>query len=212
MKEKKHSNYEMDRLDEELQNLPDERTYQPQKRQSGQRSEGQKKGEGPRENNRKKSVQEKPVREKPLSERRARKEQKAREKEEAKKKKMTNKEFARVTYMFVTLFLVMIGYMVYFNVVKSKEVINSPYNVRQEEAKKKKMTNKEFARVTYMFVTLFLVMIGYMVYFNVVKSKEVINSPYNVRQDLLAKRVVRGKILDCNGAVSYTHLTLPTKA
>ena len=150
MKEKKHSNYEMDRLDEELQNLPDERTYQPQKRQSGQRSEGQKKGEGPRENNRKKSVQEKPVREKPLSERRARKEQKAREKEEAKKKKMTNKEFARVTYMFVTLFLVMIGYMVYFNVVKSKEVINSPYNVRQ---------------------------------------------------DLLAKRVVRGKILDCNGEV-----------
>ena len=63
------------------------------------------------------------------------------------------------------------------------------------------MTNKEFARVTYMFVTLFLVMIGYMVYFNVVKSKEVINSPYNVRQDLLAKRVVRGKILDCNGEV-----------
>lgn len=52
-----------------------------------------------------------------------------------------------------------------------------------------------------MFVTLFLVMIGYMVYFNVVKSKEVINSPYNVRQDLLAKRVVRGKILDCNGEV-----------
>jgi len=72
---------------------------------------------------------------------------------------------------------------------------------KKREAKKKRMTNKEFARVTYMFVTLFLVMIGYLVYFNVVKSKDVINSPYNVRQDLLAKRVIRGKILDKDGEV-----------
>lgn len=55
--------------------------------------------------------------------------------------------------------------------------------------------------MTYLFVTLFLVMIGYLVYFNVVKSKEVINSPYNIRQDLLAERVVRGKILDSKGEV-----------
>lgn len=76
-------------------------------------------------------------------------------------------------------------------------------STRQErrEAKKHKNVNKEFARVTYMFVTLFLVMIGYLVYFNVVKSKEVINSPYNVRQDLLADRVVRGKIVDNKGEV-----------
>lgn len=50
-------------------------------------------------------------------------------------------------------------------------------------------------------MTLFLVMIGYLIYFNVVKSKEVINSPYNVRQDLLAKRVIRGQILDSEGEV-----------
>ena len=56
-------------------------------------------------------------------------------------------------------------------------------------------------RVTYLFVTLFLVMIGYLVYFNVVKSKDIINSPYNVRQDLMAGRVVRGKILDSTGNV-----------
>lgn len=56
-------------------------------------------------------------------------------------------------------------------------------------------------RVTYLFVTLFLVMIGYLVYFNVFKSKDIINSPYNVRQDLMAKRVVRGKILDNAGNV-----------
>lgn len=48
------------------------------------------------------------------------------------------------------------------------------------------MTNKELTRVTYIFVTLFLVLMGYLVYFNVVKSKEVVNSTYNIRQDLLA--------------------------
>ena len=53
----------------------------------------------------------------------------------------------------------------------------------------------------YFFVTLFLVMMGYLVYFNVVRSKEIINSPYNVRMDSLSDRVVRGSILDKNGEV-----------
>ncbi len=44
-------------------------------------------------------------------------------------------------------------------------------------------------------------MMGYMVYFNVVRSKDIINSPYNVRLDSMADRVVRGKILDRNGTV-----------
>ena len=66
---------------------------------------------------------------------------------------------------------------------------------------KKKASNKEFARVTYFFVALFLTMMGYIVYFNVVRSKEIINSPYNVRLDSMADRVVRGKILDSEGEV-----------
>lgn len=32
--------------------------------------------------------------------------------------------------------------------------------------KEKQMTNKELTRVTYIFVTLFLVLMGYLVYFN----------------------------------------------
>lgn len=50
-------------------------------------------------------------------------------------------------------------------------------------------------------MALFLVMIGYLVYFNVVRSKDIINSPYNVRLDYMAERVVRGKILDKDGNV-----------
>lgn len=52
-----------------------------------------------------------------------------------------------------------------------------------------------------MFVTLFLVLMGYIVYFNMVKSKDIINSPYNARQDSMAERVVRGNIVDKDGEV-----------
>lgn len=44
-------------------------------------------------------------------------------------------------------------------------------------------------------------MIGYLVYFNVFRSKEIINSPYNVRLDSMADRVVRGEIQDKDGNV-----------
>ncbi len=44
-------------------------------------------------------------------------------------------------------------------------------------------------------------MMGYLIYFNVFKSKDIINSPYNVRLDSMADRVVRGKILDKDGNV-----------
>lgn len=70
-----------------------------------------------------------------------------------------------------------------------------------EEQRKKKSGNREFVRVTYLFVGLFLCLMGYLVYFNLIKSKDIINSPYNVRLDSMADRVVRGKILDRNGKV-----------
>lgn len=44
-------------------------------------------------------------------------------------------------------------------------------------------------------------MMGYLVYFNVFRSKEIINSGYNVRLDSMADRVIRGKILDKDGNV-----------
>ena len=56
-------------------------------------------------------------------------------------------------------------------------------------------------RVTYFFVGLFLVLMGYLVYFNVFKSKDIINSPYNVRLDSMSERVLRGKIVDKYGNV-----------
>ncbi|MEG0590667.1 MAG: penicillin-binding protein 2, partial [Lachnospiraceae bacterium] len=76
------------------------------------------------------------------------------------------------------------------------------YNVKKGKRKKKRSTNKEFVRVTYAFVGLFLLMMGYLVYFNLFRSQEMISSPYNYkRQDIYASRVVRGKILDAGGNV-----------
>ncbi|MDD3360988.1 MAG: penicillin-binding transpeptidase domain-containing protein [Hespellia sp.] len=42
---------------------------------------------------------------------------------------------------------------------------------------------------------------SYIVYFNVVKGKEIVNSPYNTRQDSFADRVVRGHIVDASGNI-----------
>lgn len=90
------------------------------------------------------------------------------------------------------------------SVERRRKPIEEPKRQEAEQGKKKRRkrtSNNEFARVTYMFVTLFMFLIGYLIYFNIVESKDVINSPYNVRQDLLADRVVRGKILSNNGEV-----------
>ncbi len=71
----------------------------------------------------------------------------------------------------------------------------------KQKAKAKRARNKEFARVTYIFVALFLVLMGYITYFQVARSRDIIRSPYNARQDSYADRVVRGKILDKEGNV-----------
>lgn len=50
-------------------------------------------------------------------------------------------------------------------------------------------------------MALFLVLMGYIAYFQVEKSADIIRSPYNARQDSNADRVTRGKIVDRNGNV-----------
>lgn len=84
---------------------------------------------------------------------------------------------------------------------KRKKTTERKEPMKSNGRKGKKPRNKEFARITYMFVGLFLVLMGYIVYFNVAEAKTIINSPYNRRQDIFADRVVRGKILDKDGEV-----------
>lgn len=44
-------------------------------------------------------------------------------------------------------------------------------------------------------------MMGYISYFNIAESRDIIRNPHNARQDSFADRVVRGKILDRNGKI-----------
>lgn len=67
--------------------------------------------------------------------------------------------------------------------------------------------NQQIMVVTYVFVLLFVAIIGYMVYFMVVQSKDVINNSYNQRQNLLAERTVRGKIVTEDGDVLAQTIT-----
>ncbi|MDD3404534.1 MAG: penicillin-binding protein 2, partial [Hespellia sp.] len=50
-------------------------------------------------------------------------------------------------------------------------------------------------------MALFLGMMAYIVYFNVVEGREIVNSPYNTRQDSFADRVLRGSIVDADGNI-----------
>lgn len=48
---------------------------------------------------------------------------------------------------------------------------------------------------------IFVSLIGYLVYFDAIKSEDFINSPYNTRQDTFSDRVVRGSIQSSDGEV-----------
>lgn len=87
---------------------------------------------------------------------------------------------------------------------QEKEKQNNAPQKKQTQKKlekKKRVQNREFARITYVFVTIFLFMMGYIAYYQIVLSDDIINSAYNNRQDIMAEQVVRGSILDSSGNV-----------
>lgn len=61
--------------------------------------------------------------------------------------------------------------------------------------------NREFAVITYLFVGIFILMMGYFAYFQVFRSEDFINSPYNARQNTFAEHVIRGEIRSADGKV-----------
>lgn len=64
-----------------------------------------------------------------------------------------------------------------------------------------KAKNREFAIITYLFVGMFILMMGYFAYFQTFKSEDFINSPYNTRQNTFTEHVVRGAILSADGKI-----------
>ena len=85
--------------------------------------------------------------------------------------------------------------------------LNEKKEKKQEKKRNKKPKNQEMLYVAYVFLGIFVCMIGYFVYFQTVVSSNVITSPYNKRQDTFADRVIRGEIRSSDGQVlAYTNV------
>ena len=64
------------------------------------------------------------------------------------------------------------------------------------------MKNKKVIwSVVYIFLGLFVMTLGYFTYYLMFRSKEVVNSTYNLRHDVLSKRVIRGDIISADGII-----------
>lgn len=79
----------------------------------------------------------------------------------------------------------------------------------KKKAKTTKTTKKkngcEYNRILLFFTGLFVLMTGYLIYFQMAESREVINNPYNARLETFENRVIRGSILADGGEMlAYT--------
>ncbi|MGN0344540.1 MAG: peptidoglycan D,D-transpeptidase FtsI family protein [Lachnospiraceae bacterium] len=72
---------------------------------------------------------------------------------------------------------------------------------------RKRDKNKEFAVIAYFFIGIFLAMIVYFTYFQVARSEQFINNPYNTRLDSFAERIIRGDIVSADGKLLATTRT-----
>ena len=76
--------------------------------------------------------------------------------------------------------------------------------IEKKKNRNKKPKNQEMLYVAYIFLGIFVCMIGYFVYFQTMVSSNVITSAYNKRQDTFADRVVRGDIVTSDDVVIAT--------
>lgn len=68
----------------------------------------------------------------------------------------------------------------------------------RERLREGRRGNRQILLLTYCITIVFLCMAGFMVYFMVAQSQSVINNPYNKRQEVLAKKITKGKILSAD--------------
>jgi peptidoglycan glycosyltransferase len=75
-------------------------------------------------------------------------------------------------------------------------------NNKAASGKEKERTNKEINFITWIFVIVFVALIGHIIYFTAFESESFINNSYNwKRAELLSERIVRGRILSKDGQV-----------
>lgn len=80
-------------------------------------------------------------------------------------------------------------------------------NLAPKNGKKKRNPNKEILRITYIFLLVFILMIGYFISFYIEDSQDIINNTYNRRQNILEAEITRGNILSSDGQILATTIT-----
>ncbi len=103
-----------------------------------------------------------------------------------------------------TLFMFGIVQGLYMRKAVSKTTNNKS---KKDTMLEKKNQNKEFNIVTYIFLVIFMAMIGYFVYFLAFESDDFINNEYNGLQTLFEEDVVRGEIITSDGYVIAETIT-----
>ena len=71
----------------------------------------------------------------------------------------------------------------------------------KEIRKARRKRNSTYFFISYAFVAIFLILIGHLIYFNLYLKDDILNSPYNKRQDSASEYVIRGNITTEDGAV-----------
>ncbi|MBQ7588833.1 MAG: penicillin-binding protein 2 [Lachnospiraceae bacterium] len=86
-----------------------------------------------------------------------------------------------------------------FKIFKKKDTGKSR---KQSAREKNEHTNKEINIITWVFVIAFVALTGHIVYFTAFQSESFINNSYNSkRAELLARRIVRGRIVSADGKI-----------
>lgn len=70
---------------------------------------------------------------------------------------------------------------------------------------RRRRLSRPYQIISWAFIAIFILLMGNLVYFNVYEKDSILSSPYNKRQDALAKFVLRGPIKSSDGqTLAYT--------
>ncbi len=85
------------------------------------------------------------------------------------------------------------------NNTKSRKRPKDNSNKHEEMDTNLAYDSSQIINVAYVIIGLFILIIGFFSFSMVTKSEDIVNNPYNKRQDMLAEQIVRGSILSSDG-------------
>ena len=86
---------------------------------------------------------------------------------------------------------------------KSNKDNQTKHTVRNdvEPIVERKVKNRELVWVSYFFVGIFLSLIAYLTYFNIVQIGRINSNPNNTKRDAKSEQIIRGAIYSADGEI-----------